>query len=310
VGASEGVVFLKRSFRREAEALGNALREGAAFPLAVRVVHGDDSYVAGEETAIVEALEGHRPWPRPKPPVVAAVGFQGRPTLVQNVETLSYVGMALADPHAFKANEQTLVSVWGDVRRPGLRSVRLGSPLVSVIDEAGGGPLEDLGLVFPGGPSAPPIGGDALGTPLEPEALRACGSGLGTAAILVVARSRSPLAVAVSLAAFFEREACGQCPPCVMGTASLHRIARAAREGSPRSRDLAELADVAGFMTMHGYCAHCRAAAGSVTGLFARMSPPAQARESGADEGRPFDAFAPASVERAAIEKALEEATA
>jgi NADH-quinone oxidoreductase subunit F len=306
VGAREGVVFLKRSFAREAESLAAALRAGAAGALPVRIAHGDDSYVAGEETAVVEALEGRRAWPRPKPPLVAAVGFEGRPTLVQNVETLAYVPAALRDPAGFRASEETLVSVWGDVRRPGLGRVRLGTPLGRVIEEVAGGPAEDVRFVFPGGPSAPPLGPEALATPLDPDALRAAGTSLGTAAVLAVGRSRSPTAVGVSLAAFFERESCGQCPPCVMGTGSLHRITAALDRGTARARDHSDLAEIAGFMGMHGYCAHCRAAAASVTRLVGALGLEPDA----AAAGRPFDAFGPGSPERAAIEAALDEATA
>ncbi len=102
VGAREGIVFLKASFDRPAAALEKALAAGAAGGLPVRIARGDDSYVTGEETALLEALEGRRAWPRPKPPLPAAAGFQGRPTLVQNVETLARVAAAVADPEAYR----------------------------------------------------------------------------------------------------------------------------------------------------------------------------------------------------------------
>src|SRR5207253_7248792 len=144
-----------------------------------------------------------RPWPRPKPPLPAAVGLAGRPTLVQNVETLARVPAAVADPAAYRDSETTLVSLWGQVRRPGAYEVRLGTPLRDVI-ALGGGATEEIGFVFPAGPSAPPLGPDALDVPLHPDALKAAGSALGTASILVVGASTCPLTVAASLAAFFE----------------------------------------------------------------------------------------------------------
>jgi NADH-quinone oxidoreductase subunit F len=307
VGAGEAVVFLKRSFRREAAAVSATLA-GASLDLHLRVAHGDDSYIVGEETALLESLEGRRPWPRPKPPLPTAVGFEGRPTLVHNVETLLRLPAALADPAAFRAGERTFVSLWGDVRRPGLYEVALGTPLRRVIEEQGGGAPEGVACVFPGGPSSGPLGEAQLDTPLEPEALRAAGSSLGTGSLLVVARSRPPFELAVSLAAFFEREACGQCPPCVRGTESLHRIARALREGEARAKNVADLGEVAGFMAMHGYCAHCRAAAAAVTGLVSLQRPAVEAVVAG---GTPkaaasgYDPFAPASPQRAAIEAVL-----
>src|SRR5687767_11782069 len=118
VGARQAFVYLKGSFSAEAASLQAALRARPPTGLDVQIRLGDDSYVAGEETAVLEVLEGRRAWPRPKPPMPAAVGLFGRPTLVQNVETLSRVPAALADPEAYRAGERTLVSLWGHVRRP------------------------------------------------------------------------------------------------------------------------------------------------------------------------------------------------
>ena len=120
VGAREAVVFLKGSFDAPAAALESALRETAPAGLAVSIRRGDDSYITGEETALLESLEGRRPWPRPKPPLPAAVGFHGRPTLVQNVETLARVPAALAIPSAFRADGDDARLALG--RRPPARA--------------------------------------------------------------------------------------------------------------------------------------------------------------------------------------------
>jgi NADH-quinone oxidoreductase subunit F len=271
----------------------------------VQIRLGDDSYIAGEETAVLEVLEGRRAWPRPKPPLPAAVGLFGRPTLVQNVETLSRVPAALADPEAYRAGETTLVSLWGHVRRPGVYDVPLGTPLQRVIDEHGLGAPHGVGLIFPAGPSAAPLRPDQAETPLDPDALRGAGSGLGTAAILVLRASACPLSAAASLAGFFERESCGQCPPCTLGSASLARVLRVVESGGARAADLQHLAEAAGFMSMHGYCAHSRTGAASVQGLLARFPDDVrahlEARGCPRPEGR-VDPFAPGSPERAAIE--------
>ncbi len=309
VGAREAVVFLKRSFVRESEALTKALAAGAGAGLPVRVVHGDDSYIVGEETALLESLEGRKPWPRAKPPLPAAVGYRGRPTLVHNVETLLRLPRALADPAGFRADESTFVSLWGDVRRPGLYEVRLGTTLRTLIESQGGGAPEGVAFVFPGGPSSPPLSEAELDTPLDPDALRTRGSSLGTAALLVVDRTRDPFDLAVALAAFFERESCGQCPPCVRGTESLHKIARALQTGQARAQDVADVGEVAGFMGMHGYCAHCRAAAGSVKRLVSLNGPAVAAVVAGTGV-RPlpsaaYDPFSSGSPQRAAIEAVL-----
>jgi len=303
VGAREAVVFLKRSSAREAEAVRRALAEGAAEGLSVSVAHGDDSYIVGEETALLESLEGRKPWPRPKPPLPAAVGYRGRPTLVHNVETLVRLQDALSDPEGFREHESTFVSLWGDVQRPGLHEARLGTSLRALIKSMGGGASDGVAFVFPGGPSSPPLSEADLDTPLDPDALRARGSSLGTAALLVVGRSRDPIALATSLAAFFERESCGQCPPCVRGTESLHTIAHALREGQGRGQERTDISEVTSFMEMHGYCAHCGAAARSVKGLVLLTAATSGDPKALGSEG--YDPFVAGSPQRAAIEAVL-----
>jgi NADH-quinone oxidoreductase subunit F len=310
VGAGEAVVFLKGSFDGPAAALSEAIASAALDGLSVEVRRGDDGYVTGEETALLEALEGRRPWPRPKPPLPAAVGYRGRPTLVQNVETLARVPAAIADPGAYRGSETTLVTLWGDVQRPGVYEVALGTPLRRVIEEHGG-PTEEVGLVFPGGPAGAPLGAEGLDVPLDPEALRARGTALGTGAVLVVGAAACPLAVAASVAGFFERENCGQCPPCAVGTASLARILRAVEAGGSRPRDLRDLHEVSGFMTGHGYCAHCRVAAAVASAMARGFEEAVDAHVSGGScpwpERRHPDPFASASPERAAVEAAVQE---
>lgn len=309
VEASEAIVYLKGSFGREAAALRSALAAGPPAGVHVVIHLGEDGYIAGEETALLESLEGRRPWPRAKPPLPAAVGLRSQPTLVQNVETLARVPAALEDPERYRARESTQVSLWGDVQRPGTHEVPLGTPLGEVIERYGGGAPAGISLVFPAGPSAPPLTADLLGLPLHPDRLRAAGSGLGTAAILVLGEARCPVGVAASLAAFFEREACGQCPPCTVGTASLSRVLRAVEDGGARGKDLADLAEVAGFMSGHGYCAHCRTAAGAVSGLLARVPEEVSAHLSARGcprGGGGGDPFASGSPERLAVEAALD----
>ncbi|HEY3121298.1 MAG TPA: NADH-ubiquinone oxidoreductase-F iron-sulfur binding region domain-containing protein [Vicinamibacteria bacterium] len=270
VGAREAFVYVKGSHVAAAEALERAA-PAAGEGLTVKVVRGEDSYIGGEETALLEYMEGRRAWPRPKPPLPAAVGLHGRPTLVQNVDTLARVPAAVADPDGYRGRETALVSLWGHVRWPGAYEVPLGTPLRRLVEDWGGGAPDGIGLIFPAGPSASPLTAAEADAPLDPNGLRALGSALGTAAVLVVGRSTCPLAVGASLARFFAREACGQCPPCVMGTASLARIVSAIEAGAARPRELADLAESAGFMSSHGYCAHARTGAAAVTGLLSRV---------------------------------------
>ena len=309
-GASEAVVFLKASFDAPAKALEAALGSASLGGLQVQIRRGDDGYITGEETALLESLEGRKPWPRPKPPLPFAVGFEGRPTLVQNVETLARVPAAIAAPESYRASETTLVTLWGDVRRPGVREVRLGTPLRAVIEEHAGGASEEIGLVFPAGPGAPPLLPEDLDTPLDPDALRGKGTALGTGAVLVTSAAACPLAVAVSIASFYERESCGQCPPCTVGAASLARILRGLETGATRPRDLRDVHDVAGFMSGHGYCAHCKSAATLATGMLSRLAAAVAAHGNGGcpwPERRHPDPFGPGSSERGALALAVAE---
>jgi NADH-quinone oxidoreductase subunit F len=310
VEAYEAILFLKAKFEAPARALSHALERADLGGLQVSIRRGDDSYITGEETALIESLEGHRPWPRPKPPLPAGVGLEGRPTLVQNVETLARVPEALSDPQRFRANESTLVTFWGDVRSPGVREVALGTPIRHAIEQHAGGAKEPIGLVFPAGPAAPPLLAEELDTPLAPEALRARGSALGTAAVLVVGASACPLAVAGSALGFFERESCGQCPPCTVGTASLAQVLRALERGGIRPRELHDLRDVAGFMSGHGYCSHCRSAAAFATSVVSRLPSLVERHTAGGcplPASRHPDPFAAGSPEQAALEQALQE---
>ncbi len=304
VGAREAVVYLKGSFETARTALEAALREAPLAEVEVRIVRGEEAYVAGEETAVLETLEGRRAWPRPKPPMPSGVGYRGRPTLIHNVETLARLPLAVSDPESFRASEATFVSVWGHVNAPGVREVRLGTPIRSILD-ACGGPLDGVGMILPAGPSGAPLAGDAVDTRLDPVALREAGSALGTASLLIIGASVCPVSVAASVATFFERESCGQCPPCSLGTANLGRILRSLESGTARAKDIADVSEVAGFVSSHGYCAHGRTAAGSVTGFLARFRDDVAAHIQAGHCPRPEghgDPFANGSPERMAIE--------
>jgi NADH-quinone oxidoreductase subunit F len=308
VGAGQAFLYFKGGLEPLRRHVDDAVRARSWGGMRVETVQGASSYVGGEETAILEVLEGRVAWPRPKPPQPSAVGYQGRPTLVQNVETLARVPQAVRDPEGYRREETTLVSLWGHVNRPGVYDVRLGTTMADLVEVQGGGAPHGVRLVFPAGPSAAPLGPDQLGTPLHPDALREAGSGLGTAAVLVLSARSCAVAAALSVASFFARESCGQCPPCTVGTANLARIAGRLMDGSGRARELDHLAEAAGFMAMHGYCAHSRTAAASVSGALARCREDVAAHlaAGGCPHGlEAVDPFADGSSERAAIESVL-----
>lgn len=311
VGARRAIVYTKATLADCAASVERSLDRVDATGIEISIVCGDESYVGGEETAVIEWLEGRRAWPRQKPPQPAAVGLDGNPTLVQNVETLSYVEAALADPERFRSEETTLVSLWGHVKRPGVYAVRLGTPLGAIVEQ-GGGAVAGVGMLFPGGPSAPPLDAAGLTTPLHPDALREAGSGLGTAALLVVKEGACPLSALSSAADFFAREACGQCPPCTLGSRNLAAVLRRIEGGEARGADLSALGEIAGFMGAHGYCAHGRTAANVITSGLARFRKDVEAHLSAGRCPNPDSACRPfdqGSTEIAAIEAALPLAT-
>ncbi len=307
VGAREAAIYLKGALGSAAAGLRDALAQAPPHDVDVRIVIGEDTYVAGEETALLEGLEGRPALPREKPPWPSGVGYQGRPTLVQNVETLARVEGALRDPAATAAADRTLVSIWGHVARPGVHDVALGTPVRDVIGLAG---ADDIGLVFPAGPSAPPLHADEMGTLLHPDALRERGSGLGTAALLVLRAGTCPISALLSAARFLESASCGQCPPCTLGTQSLARVLQALEDGGARAKQIADIGEVASFMAGHGWCGHARTAAAAIGSVHARFPAAVEQHLARGCPGGRVDPFAAGSAERTAIEATASTAVA
>lgn len=306
--AERGYVYLKGSFHPEEKRLRAALDE---MGLGSRVtIHlGDDTYVGGEETAVLESIEGRVAWPRPKPPRPSAVGLFGRPTLVQNVDTLARVPEAVRAGHDFAGADTITLTLWGDVRAPGAYLVPVGRTLRSVIEREGGGAVGDIGMVFPNGAQSMPLSAAQLDVALHPTSLGAVGSGLGTASILVLDDATAPHSIVESIARFFERESCGQCPPCVLGTANLRQLVTGDRPPTIRLTPQAALRETAGFMSIHGYCSHARAGAASVTKLFELWQEEiiGHLRHEAIPQGaRERDPFAPGSLERQALDAFLQ----
>ena len=308
LGAERGYIYLKGSFAEEEKRLTAAIQAVGLAPL-VTIHRGDDTYVGGEETALLESIEGRVAWPRPKPPRPSAVGLFGRPTLVQNVDTLARVPEAVRTGKDFAAGDTVTVTLWGDVRSPGAYSVPVGRTLRSVIEREGGGATSNIGMVFPNGAQSMPLSAAQIDVALHPTSLGALGSGLGTASILVLDDATAPHSIVESIARFFEREACGQCPPCVLGTANLRQLVTGDRPPTIRLTPQVAMREAAGFMSMHGYCSHARAGASAVTNLFALWSDEILGHlrgEAMTPGARERDPFAPASAERLGLDAFLE----
>ena len=249
VGASEIVVGLRSDYenaqvaletaRAELEGFARSVWPGARLPpFQVRAIPGP--YVTGEETALMEALEGRRSEPRLRPPFPTDAGLEGHPTLVQNVETLACLPQILgkgAEPRRTGSPEK-LYCVTGDVDRPGVYRRPLGVPAVELVSGDAGTPPGKLKAFLPGGLSGGLLPASRLAVNLEFEAVKREGAGLGTGAVIAIGRDRCLVEVLGELASFFARESCGKCVPCRLGTAKLERLLADLHQGTATERDV------------------------------------------------------------------------
>jgi NADH-quinone oxidoreductase subunit F len=199
---------------------------GVDFPVDIQMFRGHGAYICGEETALLESLEGKRAQPRSRPPFPAVKGAWGRPTLLNNVETLSTVpwivekgGAEYARLGTEKSHGTRLFTVSGDVQRPGNYEMELGKPFSDLILGLAGGPREGRKIKcwWPGGSSAPVLTGDMLDTGTDLEALAAVGSMGGSGGVIVADDTRCVVKMAYRLMQFYAHESCGKCTPCRVG---------------------------------------------------------------------------------------------
>ncbi len=237
-GAAHGIIYLRHEYGAAREALERALAEarelgalganvfGSGFAFDIEIFVSPGGYILGEETALLEALEDRRGEPRNKPPFPTNAGLNGQPTLINNVETLAAVPILLergadwwGEQGAPGYQGLKYVSVSGDVAQPGVYCVPWGTTVGAVLELAGGAP-DGLRLqaFSPGGASTAFLPAARLDTPLDFDALREAGSGLGTGAIVFVAEGRDLLDVALAQVRFFRNESCGKCVPCRVGS--------------------------------------------------------------------------------------------
>ncbi|HET8672647.1 MAG TPA: NADH-quinone oxidoreductase subunit NuoF [Thermoleophilaceae bacterium] len=260
-GANKAFIYIRGEYVLQADVLDAALKEayekgylgenilGSGHDVDLVVHRGAGAYICGEETALLDSLEGKRGNPRLKPPFPANQGLYQGPTLINNVETLNNVPLVIAKgPEWFKARgtEQStgtkVVSVSGNVQRPGNYEIELGIPAREIIFGLAGGPPpgRKIKLWFPGGSSAPVLTEEDLDRPYSFESMAEAGSMLGSGAIIVVDDSVPVVSVCLRLAQFYRHESCGKCVPCREGTnwtvKMLERIDRG--EATPMDLDL------------------------------------------------------------------------
>lgn len=240
IRATVGYIYVRGEYRRAADRLEAAIGEarargylgknlfGTDFSFDVHVHRGAGAYICGEETALMNSLEGLRANPRLKPPFPAQSGLWGKPTTINNVETLAAVVPILergADWFAQMGTEQSkgmkLYQVSGSVKRPGVYELPMGTTFRELLYEWAGGPLEPIQALIPGGSSTPPLPftEEVLDTPMSYEHLQAKGSMLGTGGVILIPERVSMVDAMWNITRFYAHESCGKCTPCREGVA-------------------------------------------------------------------------------------------
>jgi NADH-quinone oxidoreductase subunit F len=264
---------------------------GAGFAFDVELRRGGGAYICGEETALFNSIEGKRGEPRNKPPFPVHVGLFGKPTVVNNVETLANVPLLLVEGGAAFAGVGTkgsagskLFCVSGRVARPGLYEVPFGSTLRELIAIAGGVP-EDRAIraVLLGGAAGTFVGPGDLDVPLTFEGVRAIGATLGSGVVLVFDETTDLPDVLARIAAFFRDESCGQCVPCRVGTVRQAELLARLRKGGPMGSaadEVALLRELGQVMRDASICGLGQTASSAIESALVRLAPYGQAATS------------------------------
>ncbi len=289
MGATVGYNYLRGEFHHEPfERFEAALEEayaagllgkdilGSGVDMDIHTVLGAGAYICGEETALMESLEGKKGQPRFKPPFPANFGLYGKPSTINNTETLASV------PHIMRHGADWFLnigkpnnggpkvfSVSGHVNKPGNYEVPIGTPFSELLELAGGvRGGNQLKGVIPGGSSMPVLPADIMrDITMDYDALAKAGSGLGSGAVIVMDETTCMVRACTRIARFYHLESCGQCTPCREGTGWMHRVLQRIVDGRGRAEDLPLLRSAAGQIEGHTICAFGEAAAWPVQGM-------------------------------------------
>jgi len=276
-------VYMRGEYRGPFENLSAAVAEayaagllgknvlGTGMDFDIHLHRGAGAYICGEETGLLESLEGRKGQPRKRPPFPAVSGLWRRPTIVNNVETMSHVPHIVANGADWfmqigvnKSTGTTIFGVSGDVVRPGTYELPFGTPLRDLIFEYAGGIPQGRALkaVVPGGVSMPVLTAEqAMQVDMTHDALVAAGSMLGTGGVVVLDERQCMVRAALVIARFFRHESCGQCTQCREGTGWLHKLMISLEAGTGTEADLETIDEVTHFMDGHTICALSDAAA-------------------------------------------------
>ena len=301
IGATACYIYIRGEFYRESLILEEAIAEarkagligknccGCGYNLQMHIHRGAGAYICGEETALLESLEGRKGQPRLKPPYPAEAGLYGRPTTVQNVETLAVVPAILArgaDWFASLGNEggrgTKLFCLSGHVNKPCTIEEEMGIPIKTLIEKYGHGVRggwDSLQAVIPGGSSTPMLTKRMCeNLSMDFNSLKKVGSFLGTGAVIVIDDSVDIIEAVHNLCAFYKHESCGQCTPCREGCGWMVRVLEDFCRGEGGAADPKLLGEVASQIEGHTICAFGEAAATPVKSLLKHFAPEVQAR--------------------------------
>lgn len=275
IGAKHGYIYLRgeypsaRAILNKAIAqatekgyLGNdILSKGLSFQVSVH--QGAGAYICGEETALIESLEGNRGQPRTRPPFPVNIGAWGMPTVINNVETLSNIpyiielgGEAYSKIGSKECPGPKLYCISGHVERPGVYELPMGTSLRDIIYTHAGG-IKDgkrLKAVIPGGISTPVLPADKIDCPMDFISIQKFGSMLGSGAVIVMDESTCMVKVSLRAMKFFEHESCGKCTPCREGTGWLRSILQRIEKGDGKEGDIELLLDISSNMAGKTFC--------------------------------------------------------
>lgn len=301
MGAHAAYIYVRGEFVRERERLQAAVDQaydagllgknacGSGWDMDVFVHHGAGAYICGEETALLESLEGKKGQPRMKPPFPANVGLYGCPTTVNNVESIAVAptimrrGAAWFSSFGRDNNKGTkLFMISGHVNTPCVVEEELGIPFKDLIEKhAGGvrGGWDNLLAVIPGGASCPVVRADQImDAQMDFDGMRAIGSSFGTGGLIVMDKSTDVIAAISRISYFFRHESCGQCTPCREGTGWMWRVMERMRQGNAAREEIDMLFQVSKQIEGHTICALGDAAAWPVQALIRNFRPVIEAR--------------------------------
>jgi NADH-quinone oxidoreductase subunit F len=296
IGAKTAYIYIRGEYHKwiklmqkalddayEAGYVGEKMKEkfGTDFYCDIYIHKGAGAYICGEESALMNSIEGYRGYPRIKPPFPAQRGLWGNPTTINNVETIANIPKIIekgwewfSSIGAQKHPGTILFGLSGHINKPGVYELPSGILLTELIEKYGGGVLngKKIKCVIPGGSSMPPLRGDQLeGIRMDADSLREAGSAIGTAGVMVMDEDTNLLKVLLRITKFYHHESCGQCTPCREGTGWMEKTLKRLADGNGTSKDLDMLESVANNIEGNTICALGDAAAWPVKFMIQRF---------------------------------------